>query len=252
MVFAIRPPQITAFEHYATSSIRSQLVAHLALAVPDHVRGLDHPARIAAVEHGMSRASARGLRSAQAQAIWLTLMALLGVRFDDDPIWRQCLDNRFQAPPWTDGLDHAKRLAATALERLDQIEGLRNEHLQVALERAAALPLLSIRCPPSTPFEDHVLHHLRSLHPTKAAAAGPRALRELAALGRLRAARHGLGVGQGASLYVGLMFMDGAYFDEDPLSRWAARAVAGLRSLPEPQRAPRLHRRIEAHLRGAR
>ena len=75
-------------------------------------------------------------------------------------------------------------------------------------------------------FEAGLLEHVRTFFPDHAATLGAAQLDRVVRYGLQRAESRGIQTDRGVHLYLGLMFMLGSRFDEDPVLPWAALVKA--------------------------
>lgn len=230
----IQKEQMAAFERESLLNFEEHVLRQVIAAHPVHHRILGETPLRAAVHLGFERAGRYGFRFARSLRTYVDLMFMLGSGFDTDP-----------QLPWiaavlADGArkDEAVRadlLFATANAYLMRVAGPSNEHLLGALARARTLPI------PAGPTLEVAPPLLQILMPTKCEELGPEGIARLLQCGREAAARYGITAAGGVALYVMLMFILGAGFDQEPLAPWAS-AILTDRAIPdEHARAGKLH-----------
>ncbi len=97
-------------------------------------------------------------------------------------------------------------------------------------------------------FENRLIDHLKEFFPRQCEILGKEQTRKAVRLGIERAEQYGLVSERDLHLYVGLMFMLGSYFDQDPQLPWAAKILADGNIADPSTRADRLYDRAMAFL----
>lgn len=97
-------------------------------------------------------------------------------------------------------------------------------------------------------FENRLLEHLKEFFPRHCEILGEEQVRKVIRLGIERAEQYELVSERDLHLYVGLMFMLGSYFDQDPQLPWAARILKDENIVDPSDRADKLHDRAMAFL----
>jgi predicted transcriptional regulator len=97
-------------------------------------------------------------------------------------------------------------------------------------------------------FENRLLGHLEEFFPKHREVLGEEQMRKVIRLGIERAESYGLVSERDLHLYVGLMFMLGSYFDQDPQLPWATKILTDENIIDPSARADRLHDRAMAFL----
>lgn len=97
-------------------------------------------------------------------------------------------------------------------------------------------------------FESRMLEHLKEFFPKHCEILGEEQARRVIRLGIERAEQYGLASERDIHLYVGLMFMLGSYFDQDPQLPWAAKILTDENIVYPSHRADQLHNRAMAYL----
>lgn len=97
-------------------------------------------------------------------------------------------------------------------------------------------------------FENRLLEHLEAFFPKNCEILGKEQVCKVVQLGIERAEQYGLVTERDLHLYVGLMFMLGSYFDQDPQLPWAAQILADENIVDPSVRVDRLHDRAMAFL----
>lgn len=97
-------------------------------------------------------------------------------------------------------------------------------------------------------FESRLLEHLKEFFPKHCEILGEEQVRKVIRLGIERAKQYGLVSERDIHLYLGLMFMLGSYFDQDPQLPWAAKILTDENIVYPNHRADQLHNRAMAYL----
>lgn len=97
-------------------------------------------------------------------------------------------------------------------------------------------------------FENRLLEHLEEFFPRHCEILGEEQARKVIRLGIERAKQYDFVSERDLHLYVGLMFMLGSYFDQDPQLPWAARILKDESIVYPNDRIDRLHDRAMAFL----
>ena len=97
-------------------------------------------------------------------------------------------------------------------------------------------------------FENRLLEHLKEFFPRHCEIFGEEQVRKVIRLGIERAEQYELVSERDLHLYVGLMFMLGSYFDQDPQLPWAAKILKDENIADPSDRIDQLHDRAMAFL----
>ncbi|MDS4026630.1 MAG: hypothetical protein RKO25_06565 [Candidatus Contendobacter sp.] len=97
-------------------------------------------------------------------------------------------------------------------------------------------------------FENRLLEHLKEFFPKHCEILGDEQVRKVIRLGIERAEQYEVVSERDLYLYVGLMFMLGSYFDEDPQLPWAGKILKDEDIVDPSDRIDRLHDRAMAFL----
>ncbi|WNG26240.1 hypothetical protein F0U62_21080 [Cystobacter fuscus] len=204
-------------------------------AFPTHYRVLGTTPLRATIHLGFTRAGSYGFRFKRSLRTYVDLMFMLGSGFDTDPQlpWAAAA---LANPLCKDEVERTDLLFSAANAYLMNVTGPSNEHLLDALVRARTMVLST-----GLTVEEVAPPLLQVLMPTKYDKLGPEGIARLLQHGRKAAARYGITAADGVTLYVTLMFIMGASFDEDPLAPWAASILTDPTIPDEHARAKRLH-----------
>ena len=97
-------------------------------------------------------------------------------------------------------------------------------------------------------FENRMIEHLEEFFPKHCEILGREQVRKVIRLGLERAEKYDLVSERDVHLYVGLMFMLGSYFDQDPQLPWAAKILTDEEITDPNDRADQLYDQAMAYL----
>lgn len=97
-------------------------------------------------------------------------------------------------------------------------------------------------------FENRMLEHLKEFFPRHCQILGAEQVRKVIRLGLEQAKQYDFDSERNVHLFVGLMFMLGSYFDQDPQLPWAANILTDENITNPNTRADRVHDRAMAFL----
>jgi hypothetical protein len=241
-MLVIRSEQVTALEQSAVQGFVEQTLDHVRPHFPNHWRVVGEERLAEVIRLGVERADEYGLTSRRDVTLYINLMLLLGSRFDRDPQlpWAAAT---LTDPAISDPQARIDRTYDAAMDHLDRTAGEDNEHLEQAIARIRSR---LDKAPPRVPdgqFRRALLGALHWAWPEKYQAVGDARMEHLAAAGTARAGRYGIAGQPGLVLFVGLMFMLGAFFDTDPQFAWAAETLTDPGLADEAARVSRLRTR---------
>jgi len=238
----MRQAQIVAFEQAAVRNFKDRALRHLQEQAPLHSRILGEAGMRATISYGMTRAAGHGFTSVRSVLMYLDLMMMLCRDFDRDP-----------QLPFAQRILHDPRLAheSIRIDRLHQearaylerIAGPDNRYLLGALRKVPREPVADWLPTASDRPERCAQHLMASLHafyPEKFNYLQTHGVRRLIQRASLAAGDFGFVTGPGVALYVGLTFMLGTHFVEDPLFSWASDVLNDHR-MREAQKTEQLY-----------
>lgn len=242
----IRPEQMTAMDQLAQEQFEQRTVEELQQSFPKHARLLGKEKLRQMVSQGFQRARAFGLESRNGLRLFVELTLLLGHGFDTDPqvSWAaQILNDKA-----SDEAARVDRLYQKLTEYLERVVGPEEAYLKAALQKVRHEALEGFAQSGISRFEDYILNRFLLLYPEKVGCVGEKALRQLVQNALEPSRRLGLSSERGVTVLLGLMFLLGHRFDEDPRFPFAA-AVLNDASLADPnQKADRLRAEALAYL----
>ena len=148
--------------------------------------------------------------------MYLELMMFFGSYFDEDPqlAWAPAVVGQ-SAGAGRDG-PHHPRPYEKALDFAERIAGEEDQFLNQAYQNLRDRKLDDVTARDSVMFEHIALVRLRLLWPEKAEQVGEEALHKLVKTSITSVPRYWLASQTGVMMYVHLMFLFGAGFDQDP------------------------------------
>ncbi|HEX2570560.1 MAG TPA: hypothetical protein VH877_13475 [Polyangia bacterium] len=226
----LRQAQLDAFRAALTREFEDLAWSYFQNLFPDACRQAGEDVIRRVIRHGVMRAERHALDEYQSLCMYITVMFWLGSGFDQDPLYPWAAP--LLAPELGDQLQRAERLKKAAQTYLDEAEGLHDEHLQETLRRLLGEDLATL-FPPPAPAEDartYLTARLHHIHPRKCEAVGLSSLHRLIDQGIAAATRYGLVERPDQAVYLEMMFLLGAAFDEDPMFPWAQELLHGGRT----------------------
>lgn len=235
----IRPEQITVFENASEPYFRDRMFQHVREAFPKHSGFLGDEGIREVVRYGIEQGRTYGFSHQSPVSLFTDLTLLLGRDFHVDP-----------QLPWageilrdaelTGQLTKAERLHAAAIRYLDIVSGPDNEFIDAAQRQLIFEPLYMV-----TQSLDHLVQELSA----RLERIWPEKYRQLSESSRLaliegsvaKARTYGIDSAPGALICLGMMYMLGSGFDEDPLFSWARRALIDPTELDQGAKIDRLH-----------
>jgi len=212
------------FERADAPYFEERTVKRLKNAFPKHAAILGDEGLHAVVKCAVGQAAQYGMRQQGGAGLFADLLILLGRSFDQDPQlpWAsQVLKDTGIASEQA----RAQRLHAAAMTYLDRVCGPDGKFIQAAIQRLREEPLQAPAL--LTEYETFALVRLRAVWPQKfeyLTEAGTRHLIEHA--GKV-AGGYGIDNLSGRLLILGLMYILGGGFDQDPMVPWAGNILRG-------------------------
>jgi hypothetical protein len=243
----IRKEQLDFLASIPRRAFETSLVEHFFRYYPKDCARLGEAPVRAMIRRGIERATAHGYHTREQAGLYCNLILMLGAGFDRDPQipWAvEQLDDLVIDDP----LERMRRLVATALQYLRDSFGEQGGYMARALVRIREYDLASAPCSTGPQLETDLLGSLESFCPQKFRTQGGGPTRALIRLGVAEAARHGISGGPGLTVYIALMFMVGAGFDDDPIYPWAGAVLNDASTASEAERVGRLHRAAAAYV----
>lgn len=223
-MLTIRREQMDAFEAAAVRDFERRMLAHVKEHLPKHHAVLGEEILRRVIRYGIGRAEAHGFTAESDVCLYITLMLMLGSRFDEDPQlpWAEEI---LQDKSLSDPEPRIGQLHDRAMDYLDEVEGDEGEFWADALRELHKHPVDDAWLAGTGSFEQKMLAGLRRVWPAKVGSLGEPRVRLLIDRGRQTAERTGLAAERGAAVCIVLMFLLGAGFIEDPQFPWAAGIV---------------------------
>ena len=217
-MLTIRDAQIELLGREPRARFEADLARHLRRYFPHECERGDVAGF---VRIGIERAAAHGFNTRYETALYLNLMAMLGVEFDEDP----------QMPWAARGLDDLSipspcarltRFYDCAVAYLESTCGQKNLYLVRAKLRIRRQRFDSLNRFRWNALPAVLTGLLEEIYPQKAAYAGESAMKDLALYAVSTALKRGVSTGRAAGIHALHLFMLGSGYERDPLYPWAA------------------------------
>lgn len=238
MALRISQSQLEVFEETALRDFEARVVQHVRQHFPKSFEVLGETRVLGIARGAVERAREHGLTTERSVVTYLNLMLMLGSGFDTDP-----------QLPWAaeilgDGrIDEAGKSDALydkALDYFEQVAGPGGVNAAEALGRIQRESADDLPTALGPEFYSRLLARLRAVYPEKCDYVGELGLRRMIQRGIEQARHYRITGGRGVAVYVGLMFMLGSGFDEDPQMPWAAEVLNDAGDGGEAGKAERL------------
>lgn len=217
----IRPEQMETLEQVRFKHFEDEMLKHIKEHFSNHWRMIGEIQLRKVIQYAAKQAKTYSLTTEREVCLYLNLMLLLGSDFDTDiqlPWAVKVLKEESTEVPFM----KIKRLYQVAMDYLDRVVGIKNEHLEQVLLKLRGDSIQSLVLSPKPKSEPSLMTLLTEIYPQKCEAMGKDNLSQLIKQGTRLAQHHHLSCGGGTTLYVGLMLMLGQHFDQDPQFSWAA------------------------------
>jgi hypothetical protein len=228
----IRKEQMDELAKVSLGNFESGMVEHVKRFFPKYHDVMGEPAVRKTIRYGVDRAEAYGFTIERDVCQYINLMFLLGSDFDTD-IQLPGLAAIFEDTSIKEPGERMDRAYDAAMEYLDDVAGVENEHAGQALRSVRGFPFEEISPSTTGAAEDRINGALGRIWPRKCARMGAASVRGLVREGMERARRYGVTGDRGVAVYVAFMFLAGSGFDRDPQFPWA-EAILTDKSLPDP------------------
>jgi hypothetical protein len=221
-------------------AFEADLANHFFRYYPAECRRAGRDQVLKMVQLGIDRAFVHGYETEREIGLYLNLMVILGCALDRDPQIPWALEqlNDFSID---DPFARIQRAFRSTVRYLEQCFGAENGQMARTLVRLRDFDLKQAPQSEGLQFQDDLCVLLQYFCPHKYAVQGEEANRALVWEGLERAEEYGIESSRGLTVYITLMFLLGAGFDQDPLYPWAGQVLRD-RSLPdENTRVAELH-----------
>lgn len=231
-------------------ALREDVLSRLWKVYPQHCVVLTDAGSRRAIDAGIARAARHGFRRAAEVRPFVSLMIFLGSHFDEDPQlpWAQGALRRRAAATRANAMAD---LLGEASRQMKPIVGAQGEYYRRALAWTLGRGFDEL----AATYDDSdegLRGFLRAVHRRKLDAldaSGDERAMTLIRDARRGAERHGLTTPPGVVVYLGLMFLLGSSFDEDPFHPWAGEVLTLSTASDATSRARDLHARAMEILR---
>ena len=243
----IRQEQLEIFEQAALKRFEDRLLEHVEKFFPQSYQILGEAQTRKVIRYGIEQAENYALVSERDVCLYINLMFMLGSDFDKDMQWPK-VAAILEDKTITDSSTRIDQLYDEAMEQIDQIAGVENEHLQRLSAKIREEPLNKLWQSPRNNFDKEVLIKLRNLWPQKYNYVGESLLQQLIQQGIEAAKSYHLTSERNVAIYIGFMFILGSTFDQDPQLPWVAAILNDDSITDETTRVDQLYKRARAHL----
>lgn len=208
------------FEEEALLDFEARVLRHVRENFPTSFEVLGESRVLDITRETVVGAQAHGLTTERSVVMYLNLLFMLGNGFDEDP-----------QLPWAaeilgdGGLAEVVKIDALydkALDYFAQVFGPEGVNVAAAFGRMQSESLDGLPAASGPEFYQHLVTRLKVIFPEKCDYVGELGLRRLIQRGIKQASAYQITDRRGVAVYVGLMFMLGSGFDEDPQLPWAA------------------------------
>jgi hypothetical protein len=247
MMLMIRREQMEMFSQAAVRSFEVRMVNRLNEYFPRPCAALGEAQLRYLIRFALERAKSYGITYERGVSLYLDLMFILGQSFDTDPQlpWTAEILNDETIPDETLRTDH---LYNKAMDFIDQVAGVRNEHVFNAMLRIRQEPIAPPAPTDAPDFYGYIVAWLNKMFPEKCMYIGEISIRRLIQRGLESARCYGITSGRGVAIYVGLMFMLGSGFDTDLQFTWAAAILKDETIAGQTEKVERLYTEAIARL----
>ncbi|MFC1712435.1 hypothetical protein ACFL6S_02135 [Candidatus Poribacteria bacterium] len=216
----IRKEQMEVFEQAAVKNFEDRVIEHLEESFPKRCSALGEARVRGIIRYGWEQAKGYGLISERGVCLYVTLIFALGSGFDADPQlpWaaEALKDDNIE-----DEVARIDEIYDSAEDYFDNVAGDDNEYLDEALRRAREESSYDISEPEVESLENRIAGMLNNLFPEKYEYIGEDCVNGLIQLGIESTKRYDITSERGVAIYIGLMFILGSGFDNDPQFPWA-------------------------------
>jgi hypothetical protein len=240
-LLVIRDEQMGILGRVPRIAFEAELANHFTRHYPAECGRAGREQVLKMVRLGIQRAFAHGYGSQREVGVYINLMVILGQAFDRDPQIPWAIE-QINDLSIDDPFDRIKRVFQSTLTYLEQCFGGANGQMVRTLVRLRDFDLKRAPQSEGLQFQDDISRVLQYFCPQKYVFQGEEANRSLVQEGLDGAEQYGIENSPGLTVYITLMFLLGAGFDQDPLYPWAGEVLRD-RSLPdENTRVAALHR----------
>jgi hypothetical protein len=246
-ILKIRNEQMEVFEQAAARNFEDRMIKHLEQSFPRHCDVLGETKIRDIIRYGWDRAKSYGLTSERGVRLYISLMFMLGSGFDADPQlpWAAEILNDRAIQDQTERTD---RLYNKAMDYLNRVAGLGNQHIDEALRKIHQQGIAALSQSAAREFVNYMVMQLNQIFPQKYEYLGEDRARHLILLGIKSAKGYGITTEHGFAIYIVLMFMLGSGVDADPQFAWIAAILKDEAITDETQRVYQLYEQAMAYL----
>jgi hypothetical protein len=239
-LLVIRNEQLSILGRVPRNAFEAELARHFTRHYPAECRRAGSDQVIKMVRLGIQRAFVHGYTTQREIGLYVNLMVILGSAFDCDPQIPWALE-QLNDLSIDDPFDRIRRTFQSTVRYLEQCFGAENGQMARTLVRLRDFDLKSAPQSEGLDFQDALGGVLRYFCPHKCDVQGEEANRALVREGLDRAEEYGIESSRGLTVYITLMFLLGAGFDQDPMYPWAGQVLRDRSLRDEKTRVAALH-----------
>jgi len=223
------------------------MVIHIKKYFPKYYEIMGEPTVRKVIRYSIERAETYGLTTERDVCLYINLVFLLGSNFDTDVQF-----------PWAaatlkdemikGSVIRIDKLYEIAMDYLGRVNGDNNIYLALALRKIREVPFGEFSYAVSEDVVRKVISQLKNVWPEKCQYLGNSILHQLVQHGIKSARRYNITGEKGLVLYIGLMFMLGSGFDNDPQFPWATAVLRNEVLTEQSAKVERLHTEAMAFL----
>jgi hypothetical protein len=243
----IRQEQIKIFEQAAIKRFEDNLLKHVEEFFSLQCQILGEAQTRKVLRYGIEQAENYGFISERDVCLYINLMFMLGSDFDKD-MQLPWVTTILKDEMITDSITRIDRLYDEAMDYLDQVAGVNNEHLQRVLFKIREEPIDNLKQLIRENFENDVIIQLRTLWLQKCKNMGETLLRRLIQEGIKAAKSYHITNERNVAIYIGFMFVRGSAFDKEPQIPWVTTILNDDSIKDQTTKIDLLYKRARAYL----
>lgn len=243
----IREEQMEELAKVSLKKFEDRMVEHVKEFFPRHYEVMGEPTIRNVIQYGVDRAKTYDFISERNVCLYTNLMLLLGGNFDADsqlPWVAAVLTDESIAEPNA----RIDKLLEVATEYLDEVAGLGDKHLELALLNFGEIPVQDFSESATGEADRNTADLLEGVWPQKYAKLGEGIVTRLGQSAMESAGRYGITGDRGVAIYVAHMFLWGSGFDRDPQFPGAAAVLADESIVNQSEKVDRLYKESMAFL----
>lgn len=220
MTIKIKDTQLKKLESYALENYITELVAHCDECYPHLRKTMGEEKLRHALKSGVDKAEQSGFTQRGPVQFYIDMLIAFGAGFETDPQYpwiRESLESTKQRPQ----IERSSALYYLTKDYSEKKLGPQSQYFFKAAEKLQALELEKLHVY-KTGFVSYMHKILQEYYPQKYATSGEEAITALIQEGEQKAeTRYGFTQARPTAVLVGMMFLLGHEFDNDPFYDWA-------------------------------